>query len=211
MGPGRALALPGNLSSDAACKQVVENLKKHTHKLHILINNAGATWGESLEDYPEAAWAKLMTINVASVFHLTRACVPLLEAASEGKLHPACVVNISSVMGHSTIPQENAYAYSASKAAVSQLTKVLAAQFTPRGITVNAIAPGTFPSKMTRYLEQEDGEYPPEVVAMHPIGRIGNEADIAGLAIFLCSRAGAFVSGSIVPCDGGYLISASKL
>ncbi|KAK3287132.1 hypothetical protein CYMTET_5361 [Cymbomonas tetramitiformis] len=347
MGPGKCISLPADLTSDAACRKLASAVANETDKLDILVNNAGATWGSSLEDFPEEAWRKVMDLNVASVFNLTRACLTLLKAASRGASDPARVINISSINGHSTDRMNNNFSYSASKAAVSHLTKILATSLTPDGITVNALAPGFFPSKVpppafwshqlghwlqlqglpisegeagsggtgeagqwNRWVNRGTGEagsggrggagsveeagarwnrsfepggtgragpvnrveglIPVEhrvglhaacgtgeagargtgeaspveqvrlarwnraiqaeqvglqmtaflmdgdevneaVLQQYPIGRVGCETDMAGAVLFLSSRAGAFISGSIIPLDGGYLVAKSNL
>lgn len=216
-GPGTCTSLPADLTTDAACRALAAAVRARAAggQLHVLVNNAGSTWGAHLEEFPEQAWEKVMSLNVTSVFQLTRACLPLLEAAAAagGHADPARVINIGSVMGQSVNQYDNAFSYSASKAAVAHLTRVLGASLTPKHITVNCIAPAFFPSKMTAFRISDDGEADPMLVAQHPIGRIGKESDMAGLVLFLASKAGAFVSGAVIPLDGGFLLGqgGSKL
>ena len=197
---GRAEGFAGDVGSEPALLELVEAVKMRTDKLDILFNNAGTTWGAPIRDFPHEQWAKTMAVNVSGLFTLTRELLQLLEAAARDD-DPARIVNIGSVMG--TVPvAEGAYAYTASKAAVHHLTKTLAAEFAPRRITVNALAPGPFPSKMTAFATGSP-EGAAKVGANVPLGRIGNEADIAAATLYLCGRGGAYVSGAIVPLDGG--------
>ncbi len=194
---GPCVSLPGDCSTDADCRGLAEALAKHEKKLHVLVNNAGANWGAPLADYPDSAWDKVLALNVKGVFNLTRACLPLLEAASAPG-DPARVINIGSIDGLQA-PILDTYAYSASKAAVHHLTRVLAHKFAPR-ITVNAVAPGPFESKMMAETLAKFGD---AIRSSCPMGRIGEPDDMAGVAIYLASRAGAYVTGVVIPVDGG--------
>ncbi len=168
--------------------------------LHILVNNAGATWGAPLEEFPELGWDKVLDTNVKGIFALTTALLPRLrEAASPAD--PARVVNIGSIDGLRAPAMEN-YSYSASKAAVHMLTRHLAKRLAVESITVNAIAPGPFPSKMTAFM-LDDPDSRSAVEGTVPLGRIGSAEDLVGTTTFLCSRAGAYVTGAILPLDGG--------
>eukprot|EP00930_Biecheleria_cincta_P052954 TRINITY_DN38256_c0_g1_i1.p1 TRINITY_DN38256_c0_g1~~TRINITY_DN38256_c0_g1_i1.p1 ORF type:complete len:298 (-),score=52.47 TRINITY_DN38256_c0_g1_i1:132-1025(-) len=205
MGPGSCTSLPGDeLNSDQACISLASKLAAKEDKLHILVNNAGATWGGSFEDFPDHAWNKIMSLNVASIFNLTRACYGLLKKGSGGNLDPAHVISIGSVAGHpSANVFDNAPSYHASKAAAAQVTRWLAAKFCREGIVVNCIQPAVYPSKMTfdYQLKTESGEEAAK--NFHPVGRYGHESDMAGLAIFLSSRASAFITGETICSDGG--------
>jgi NAD(P)-dependent dehydrogenase (short-subunit alcohol dehydrogenase family) len=198
--PGKAEGFAGDVSSEAGIAALVDEVKRRTDVLHILINNAGVSWGEPLETFPYHAWAKVMNVNVTAVFHLTRELLPLLEKAASDK-DPARVINLGSVMGTQPLA-EDAYSYTASKAAVHHLTRTLAGEFAKRRITVNAFAPGPFQSRMTAFATGTEEKA--ERVASHvPIGRIGAPGDIAGATLYLCSLAGSYVTGAILPIDGG--------
>ncbi len=164
----------------------------------MLVNNAGATWGEPIETFPESAWDKLVGVNLKGPFFLTRAFLPVLkEAASLDD--PARVINIGSIDGIH-VPVLPTYAYSSTKAAVHQLTRHLAKELSPHRITVNAVAPGPFESKMTAATLDAFGD---EIAASAPLRRIGRPDDMAGVTVFLASRAGSYVTGAVVPVDGG--------
>ena len=195
---GTCISIPADLSTEAGVNGLAEAVATREPALHILVNNAGANWGAPIAEYPDAAWDKVLALNVKSVFHLTRACLPLLEKAARPD-DPARVINIGSVDGLS-VPAWETYAYSSSKAAVHHLTRVLANQLAPRGITVNAVAPGPFESKM---MAETLNRFRDEIVAACPLGRIGEPADMAGVAIYLASRAGAYLTGTVIPVDGG--------
>lgn len=205
---GECQAIPADMTDAAQRTELVRTIAKRETALSILVNNAGANWGASIEDYPDEAFAKVMTTNVNAVFSLTRVLLPLLEAA--GKHHdPARVINIGSMDGiHVPVLQRvPTFAYSASKAAVHHLTKTLAVDLGPRNITVNAIAPGFFQSKMA---DQVIREYGDDIRADCPLGRIGEPEEIAGILLYLASRAGAFTNGAILPVDGGTHISKGQ-
>jgi NAD(P)-dependent dehydrogenase (short-subunit alcohol dehydrogenase family) len=194
---GECVALPADLSTEAACRDLAAAVAERESKLDILVNNAGATWGAPLAEFDEAAWERVLSLNVKGVAHLTKFLVPLLEAAGTQE-DPARVVNIGSIDGL-RVPMLETYSYSASKAAVHMLTRHLARQLAPR-ITVNAIAPGPFESKMMAATLAAFGE---QIAAQAPRKRIGVPDDMAGTAIFLTSRAGAYLTGTVIPVDGG--------
>ncbi len=198
---GEAIALPADLSRPEECQRLADEIGEREEQLDILINNAGATWGAPLDEYPLDGWNKVMDVNVRGVFLLTQALLGRLRAAGD-EADPARVVNIGSVDGLHTSHVEH-YAYPASKAAVHHLTRQLGWRLASDHITVNAIAPGLFPSKMTAFMFEgaEEGEVP--VGRNIPRGRVGSPEDIAGTVIWLCSRAGAYVTGAVVPVDGG--------
>jgi NAD(P)-dependent dehydrogenase (short-subunit alcohol dehydrogenase family) len=194
---GECTALPANLSTETGCRALADQLLGREERLDILVNNAGNTWGAPLEDFDDAAWDRVLSLNVKGVFHTTKFLLPLLEAASAHD-DPARVINIGSIDGIH-VPVLETYSYSASKAAVHQLTRHLAKRLAPR-ITVNAIAPGPFESKMMRATLESFGE---QIAASAPLRRIGRPDDMAGTAIFLASRAGAYLTGAVIPVDGG--------
>ena len=171
-------------------------------KLHVLINNAGITWGASLEKFPADAWDSVLGVNVKAPFMLTQAFLGKLQAAAT-PADPARVINIGSVYGV-TSQVLRAWSYAASKAAIHQLTKVLAAELAARNILVNAIAPGFFPSKMTHFMTSSE-ERMAELRKMIPLGREGSKDDIGALALFLGSRASSYMTGNVIPLDGGIL------
>jgi NAD(P)-dependent dehydrogenase (short-subunit alcohol dehydrogenase family) len=195
---GRCVALPADLSTEAGCVRLAGQLAEREPALHVLVNNAGTNWGAPLEEYPDAAWDQLLALNLKAVFHLTRALLPQLEAAASEE-DPARVINIGSVDGIQ-VPVLETYAYSSSKAAVHHLTSVLARRFAPKQITVNAVAPGPFQSKMMAATLERLGDAVREMV---PLRRIGRPEDMAGVAIFLASQAGSYLTGAVIPVDGG--------
>ncbi|MEM9197545.1 MAG: SDR family oxidoreductase [Pseudomonadota bacterium] len=200
IGPGTAEGFAGDVGDEAALASLVAEISARTDTLHILLNNAGITWGEPYESFPHAQWGRVMGVNVASVFSLTRDLTPLLSAAATPQ-DPSRVINLGSVMG--TVPlAEGAYSYSASKAAVHHLTQILAGELAAKNITVNAFAPGPFPSKMTRFAIGTEAQQE-QVGANVPMGRVGLPADIAAATLYLCGPGGSYVSGAILPLDGG--------
>jgi NAD(P)-dependent dehydrogenase (short-subunit alcohol dehydrogenase family) len=194
---GTCIGLPADLSTEAECRRLADELGTRVDALDILVNNAGATWGTPLAEFDEAAFERVLALNVKGVFHLTKFLVPLLQAAGTQE-EPARVINIGSIDGIQ-VPMLETYSYSASKAAVHQLTRHLAKRLAP-SITVNAIAPGPFESKMMAATLASFGE---QIAASAPLKRIGRPDDMAGTAIFLSSRAGAYLTGAIIPVDGG--------
>jgi NAD(P)-dependent dehydrogenase (short-subunit alcohol dehydrogenase family) len=194
---GTCVGVAADLSTEDGCRMLADEIAGRTDHLDILVNNAGATWGAPLEDYDEAAWERVLALNVKGVFHLTRFLLPLLRAAGSQE-EPARVINIGSIDGIQA-PFLETYAYSASKAAVHQLTRHLARHLAPT-VTVNAIAPGPFESKMMAATLETFGD---QIRAGAPLKRIGRPDDMAGAAIFLASRAGAYVTGAVLPVDGG--------
>ena len=195
---GTCLSLPADLSVEGEAERLAAELGEREGALHVLVNNAGANWGAPLEEYPDEAWDKVLGLNVKAVFQLTRALLPKLEAAGS-HADPARVINIGSIDGLH-VPALDTYAYSASKAAVHQLTRVLARKLAPKHITVNAVAPGPFQSKMMAVTLERFGD---AIVESCPLKRIGEPEDMAGVTIFLASRAGAYLTGAILPVDGG--------
>jgi NAD(P)-dependent dehydrogenase (short-subunit alcohol dehydrogenase family) len=185
---GTCIGIPADLGSEGGCRALASEIADREPALHILVNNAGANWGAPFAEFPDSAFDKVFALNVKGVFHLTRALVPLLEkAAAQGD--PARVINIGSIDGIQ-VPLLETYSYSASKAAVHHMSRVLARKLAPH-ITVNAVAPGPFQSKMMAATLEQFGD---SIANTNPLGRI---------AIFLASRAGAYVTGTVIPVDGG--------
>lgn len=205
IGPGVAISMPADVSTDKGCKVLVEKIARRENHINVLVNNAGITWGAPFEEFPENQWSRIMTLNVASVFNMTRACTPLLSKGSKGNLEPSHVINITSVAGDPSSAPENdiAPSYSASKAAANKLTRTLAGYLNKYNICVNAIAPAVFPSRMTHDFMLSDEDRSAMTAKTHPVGRVGNEQDMAGAALFLASKASAFVTGSVLNLDGG--------
>jgi len=195
---GTCISIPADLSGEAGVKRLADEMTERESALHVLVNNAGANWGAPFEEYPAAAFDKLFALNVKAVFLLTRELVPLLAAAARPE-DPARVINIGSADGVRP-PALEVYAYGASKAALHHLTRHLARRLSPQHITVNAVAPGPFESKM---MEATLERLRDQVIAAVPLKRIGEPDDMAGVAIYLASRAGAYVTGAVISVDGG--------
>jgi len=194
---GTCVSLPADLSTESGCRALAGAIAGREDRLDILVNNAGATWGAPIDEFDEAAWERVLALNVKGVFHLTKFLLPQLRASGTPE-EPARVVNIGSIDGLS-VPVLETYSYSASKAAVHQLTRHLARRLAPE-ITVNAIAPGPFESKMMAATLAAFGE---QIAGANPLKRIGRPDDVAGTAIFLASRAGSYLTGAVIPVDGG--------
>jgi NAD(P)-dependent dehydrogenase (short-subunit alcohol dehydrogenase family) len=201
---GTCVSAPADCGTQAGCEALAAAVAARESRLDILVNNAGANWGAPLAEYPDTAWDKVLALNVKAIFHLTRACLPMLRAAATAA-DPARVINIGSIDGLH-VPLLETYAYSSSKAAVHHLTRVLAMRLAPDHITVNAVAPGPFESKM---MHETLERFRDAIVGSCPLGRIGEPEDMAGVAIYLASRAGAYLTGVVIPVDGGITVRAS--
>ena len=201
---GEVRAVPADLSRHEECERLAADVIVHTDSLDILVNNAGATWGEPLESFPPAAWDRVLDLNLKSPFWMVQELLPALRRAGTQE-DPARVINIGSIDGIHVSPMST-YSYSTSKAAIHQLTRVLAKELGPQHITVNAVAPGPFPSKMMAATLDTFGE---AIAASAPLRRIGRDDDMAGIAIFLASRAGSYLNGAVIPVDGGIATTAS--
>lgn len=194
---GPCVSIPADLSTEEGCRRLAVELSGREPRLHVLVNNAGATWGAPLDTFDDAAWDRALDLNVKGVFHLTKFLVPTLQAAATTD-DPARVINVGSIDGLH-VPMLETYSYSASKAAVHHLTRVLAKRLAP-DVTVNAVAPGPFESKMMAATLNEFGD---QIAASAPLRRIGRPDDMAGVAIYLASAAASYVTGAVIPVDGG--------
>jgi 2-deoxy-D-gluconate 3-dehydrogenase len=207
---GECISVPANLAELDGIEAFARELAEREERLDILVNNAGVSWGAPLDAFPENGWDKVMDTNVKGVFFLTQKLLPLLRRAASAE-DPARVINVGSIDGIKT-PIFETFSYGPSKAAVHHLTRVLAAHLVKENILVNAIAPGPFPTYMLSTgvggrgdVEHTDWD---AVGRGNPRGRVGSPEDVAGIAIFLASRAGAYTVGDVILCDGGAVVSA---
>lgn len=198
--PGSAEGFAGDIGSAAGIGKLVSDIQERTDKLDILMNNSGVSWGAPMGQFPYDAWEKVMSVNVTGIFELTQRLLPMLMKSGTAE-DPARIVNVGSVMGE--VPMgDGAYSYSASKAAVLHLTRVLAKELSPHHITVNALAPGPFVSRMTAFATADE-DTRERVGKSVPLGRVGRDEDIAGCMLFLCGRGGSYVTGAVIPVSGG--------
>jgi len=198
---GDCIALPQDLSTIEGIHEFVSKISECEDKIDILINNAGAAWGEDFDDFQEKGWDKVMNLNLKSVFFLSQQLMPLLRAAASAD-RPAKVINIASIDGIRN-PDLETYSYVASKAGLIHLTRRMAKRLVGEHVYVNAIAPGAFASDMNVWARDE-----PEMVSKGvPAGRVGNASDIAGTAVYMCSRAGDYLVGITIPVDGGVTLA----
>ncbi|KAA1471893.1 rhamnolipids biosynthesis 3-oxoacyl-reductase [Dentipellis sp. KUC8613] len=215
--PGACEYFVADIGSKAGCDKLVEDIKEKESKIHILVNNSGMSWGAPYENVPEKeGWDRVMALNVKSIFYLTVGLTDLL-AKDATNSDPGRVINVSSIAGLSAVaegsrvagPGMGLWSYNTSKAAVNHLTSQLAVSLASRRITVNAILPGVFPSKMTAFgFKRMGGE--DKMAEGHPWGRVGDPRDLAGVALFLVSPASAYVTAAHIVVDGGGLISGGK-
>jgi NAD(P)-dependent dehydrogenase (short-subunit alcohol dehydrogenase family) len=195
---GTCVAIPADISTPEGRDLLVSTVTGAETEVDVLINNAGATWGAPIDEYPSSGWDKVLGVNLTGLFELTQQFLPALRAAATADV-PARVINIGSIDGI-RVPEMESYAYSASKAAVHMLTRHLSKRLARDHITVNAVAPGPFKSKMMAFVLDDHEE---AVAAQVPLGRIGRPEDMAGAALFLASEAGAYLTGAVIPVDGG--------
>ncbi len=202
---GECIAIPGNMASLDEIERVAGELGKREDHLDVLVNNAGTAWAAPLADYPESGWDKVMELNAKTPFFLTKALAGMLSKRATPE-STSSIINVTSVAGSIPAGDEN-YAYGASKAALDHVTTSLALRLARKNIRVNAIAPGRFYSKMTRYVSEDPKALQAEF-DMIPLQRWGEDRDIAGIAVMLASQAGAFVTGEVITVDGGFKLIA---
>ena len=203
---GECVAISADLATREGIEGLVAAVGEREKQLDILVNNAGATWGAAIEEFPEKGWDKVMDINLKSPFFLSQAFLPLLDAAA-GAADPARIIMIGSVDGIN-VNRLPTFSYGPAKAAVHHLARTLASHLASRNISVNAIAPGPFPSKMMAHTLDTMGD---EIRRGVPLQRIGEPADMAGAAIFLASMAASYITGIVLPVDGGITGAKSTL
>ncbi|KAL7930609.1 hypothetical protein V8C35DRAFT_312472 [Trichoderma chlorosporum] len=206
-----AISVPADSATMDGVNRLLAEVGKHTEHVDILFANAGATWGEAFDTHPDQAFAKVMDLNVKAVFNTVRVFTPLLQRRASLD-DPSRVLITASVagLGVGTIGKQGTYGYSASKAAVLHLGRNLALELGPRGITVNSICPGFFPSKMANGLLELSGGAD-KIAKANPMRRLGRPEDIAGVVVYLTSRAGSHVNGEAIAIDGGALWSRGEL
>lgn len=198
---GECVAVPADVGTPEGLDAVAAAVG--AQPVHVLVNNAGAAWGGAIDEYPAEAFDKVLNVNVKSVFTLTQRLLPSLRAGGS-EMSPARVINVGSVDGL-RVPEFDTYAYSASKAAVHMLTRHLALRLASEHITVNAIAAGPFPSQMMAFALGEE-ENARAFARRIPLGRIGRPDDIAGLTVFLAGPGATWMTGAVIPLDGGYTL-----
>jgi len=215
IGPGKAEYIVADLKDRAGCEALCKEVAKRTDRLTVLLNNSGATWGDKYADFPESGWDKIMSLNVKSMFYTVVGLESLLEKGATNQ-NPSSVINIASVAGLATndptsgesgglaAPGTGTYSYGPSKAACIHLSKQQASKLAQKNITVNAVCPGVFPSRMTSYGVDK---FLDTLLVGQPTGRIGQPSDFAGLILFLSSKAAAHITGNVISIDGGSLIS----
>ncbi|GHI93072.1 SDR family oxidoreductase [Streptomyces olivaceus] len=201
---GDVQAFPADLSKYDECRRLADLVRADTERLDILVNNAGAMWREPLETFPDEAWDSVLDLNLKSPFWLVQALLPALRRAGTAD-DPARVINIGSIAALHVADSPN-YSYASSKAGLHQLTRVLARELGPQHVTVNAVAPGPFPSQMMASTLDAIGD---TIAAKAPLRRLGRDDDMAGVAVFLAGRAGAYLTGTVIPVDGGIATTAS--
>jgi len=201
---GDVQAIPADLSTHDECQRLADLVEAGFEHLDILVNNAGAMWREPLETFPDEAWDTVLDLNLKSPFWLVQALLPALRRAGTAD-DPARIINIGSIAAIHVAESPN-YSYASSKAALHQLTRVLARELGPQHVTVNAVAPGPFPSQMMAATLEAVGD---TIAAKAPLRRLGRDDDMAGIAVFLASRAGAYLTGTVIPVDGGIATTAT--
>jgi NAD(P)-dependent dehydrogenase (short-subunit alcohol dehydrogenase family) len=201
---GDVQAIPADLSTHDECRRLAQVVEGDSDRLDILVNNAGAMWREPLATFPDEAWDTVLDLNLKAPFWLVQALLPALRRAGTAD-DPARIINVGSIAAIHVAQSPN-YSYASSKAGLHQLTRVLARELGPQHVTVNAVAPGPFPSQMMASTLDAMGD---TIAAAAPLRRLGRDDDMAGVAVFLASRAGAYLTGAVVPVDGGLATTAS--
>lgn len=201
---GDVQAIPADLSSHDECRRLADHVTTDSERIDILINNAGAMWREPLATFPDEAWDTVIDLNLKSPFWLVQALLPALFRAGTAD-DPARIINIGSIAAIHVAQSPN-YSYASSKAALHQLTRVLARELGPQHVTVNAVAPGVFPSQMMASTLDAIGD---AIASGAPLRRLGRDDDMAGVVVFLASRAGSYLTGAIIPVDGGIATTAT--
>lgn len=192
-----SLALKCDITNPEDVKNVVQQTMEKFGRIDILVNNSGASWGAPAEEMPLEAWQKVINVNVTGTFLMSQAAGKVMLEQGSGK-----IINIASVAGlkGSNPKYMDAIGYNASKGAVITFTKDLAAKWGPRGIYVNAIAPGFFPTKMSKGLLEKGGQ---EILEGTPLRKFGSDSDLKGVAVFLAAPASDYITGDTVVVDGG--------
>ncbi|WP_328446667.1 SDR family oxidoreductase [Amycolatopsis sp. NBC_00438] len=201
---GDVQAIPADLSRYDECRRLADLVEADSERLDVLVNNAGAMWREPLETFPVEAWDSVIDLNLKSPFWLVQALLPALRKAGTAD-DPARIINIGSIAAIHVAASPN-YSYASSKAGLHQLTRVLARELGPQHVTVNAVAPGPFPSQMMASTLDAIGD---TIAAKAPLRRLGRDDDMAGIAVFLASRAATYLTGTIIPVDGGIATTAT--
>jgi NAD(P)-dependent dehydrogenase (short-subunit alcohol dehydrogenase family) len=199
---GTAHALVADLSSNAGVARFAQQVLDRFPAIHVLVNNAGMTWGAPLESYPAEAFSRVLQLDAVAPFQLVQALLAALSAASSAE-DPARIINIGSIDGWSAGPFQN-FGYGAAKAALHHLTIVLARELAPRHITVNCLALGPIQTKMTSSLLAAEGE---RLIRNNPLGRLGRPQDVCAPLLMLAGPGGAYLTGTVIPVDGGFAIS----
>ncbi|EKM49903.1 uncharacterized protein PHACADRAFT_265659 [Phanerochaete carnosa HHB-10118-sp] len=214
LGMGTCTPLPADLQKVSEVERLVKEISSRETALHVLVNNAGTTWGAEIDEHPDEAFTKVITLNLQRVFTLTQKCLPLLRAAAkqggrEGLSwnDPARIINIGSVEGL-RVENHETYAYSASKAGLHHLSRTFAGRLGWEGITSNTIACGSFPTKMTAFTLEHVGEY---ILSGTPLCRIGKPEDVGGTALFLASPAASWMNGATLTLDGGSTVAMTSM
>ena len=195
---GHCIGIAADLSTEAGAAGFAAEVAKHEPAVDILVNNAGANWGAPLDEFPDSGWDKVFDLNLKGVFHTTVKFLPALRRNATAE-DPARIINIGSIDGIQ-VPLLETYSYSACKAGLHHMTRVLAKRLARDHMTVNCVAPGPFESKMMAQTLRDFGD---QIAGSNPRGRIGTPEDMAGVSLFLASRAGAYITGVILPVDGG--------